>query len=805
MLSASTINVSNASTILDITGIQYFKNINALYTGSGVTFLPILPNQLLTLDIEASPIANLTNLPSGLNYLYCPRQILTSLPSLPPALLQLQCQFNSLTSLPALPSNLQGLICSNNLITSLPNLPSSLTYLDCNGNQLSGTIPTLPPNLNYLDCSGNRLSSLPAIPASVQTLDCEANLLTSLPTLPFHLNTLDCWNNAITNMPALPDSIWLLNCAFNQLTSLPVLPSQLTDLLCSNNQLSTLPALPLNLWDLECDNNTLVNLPILPANLYELKCDHNQLTALPDLPSQLDELYCNSNPGLSCLPRIYSNGIDDFFIDSTNIHCLPDRFSANQYDINPNNMPLCPPGGICPIYYNIAGSIHFDTSSTCLQDSLSPGQPIINMKVELLQNGQVVQQFYTLTSGEYSFLADSLGSSTVYIDTTSLPLSVECPASDANFVTLSPGDSVLSNVNFGMICTSVDYGVFYIWGSDFMPASQTEVNIGAGNTALYYYNAPCFSGTSGTVVTTFTGPVQYVGPAPGALNPSIISGNTLTYNISDLDSLVAGNLNILLSTNTTATSNDFVFINTTITPLVPDADSRNNSMTQIFLIEDSWDPNYKAVYPLDTIGSNEWLTYTIHFQNTGNDTAYSIMINDTLSPYVDPSTFKYLGSSNKPTIQLFGNLAVFTLPKINLPDSAQNPAGSQGWIQYKVKSLSNLRASTQITNTAYIYFDFNPPVITDTTLNIVNSTVGIRQVLGISSIHLYPNPNKGSFTLQTSNNIGSDYTISDMLGNVVAQQTIRSDSQAIELPEAAEGVYTLVVKGAQPLRFVIVR
>jgi hypothetical protein len=44
-----------------------------------------------------------------------------------------------------------------------------------------------------------------------------------------------------------------------------------------------------------------------------------------------------------------------------------------------------------------------------------------------------------------------------------------------------------------------------------------------------------------------------------------------------------------------------------------------------------------------------------------------------------------------------------------------------------------------------------------------------------------------------------------MLGNVVAQQTIRSDSQAIELPEAAEGVYTLVVKGAQPLRFVIVR
>jgi hypothetical protein len=74
-----------------------------------------------------------------------------------------------------------------------------------------------------------------------------------------------------------------------------------------------------------------------------------------------------------------------------------------------------------------------------------------------------------------------------------------------------------------------------------------------------------------------------------------------------------------------------------------------------------------------------------------------------------------------------------------------------------------------------------------------------------SSIHLYPNPNKGSFTLQTSGSINTDYTISDMLGHIITQQSIRSDNQQIDLPEAAEGVYTLSVKGAQPIRFVIVR
>jgi hypothetical protein len=82
--------------------------------------------------------------------------------------------------------------------------------------------------------------------------------------------------------------------------------------------------------------------------------------------------------------------------------------------------------------------------------------------------------------------------------------------------------------------------------------------------------------------------------------------------------------------------------------------------------------------------------------------------------------------------------------------------------------------------------------------------------LGITNIsneqiNLYPNPNKGSFTLRTSASIGSEYTITDMLGHVIIQQSIRSDNEAIELLDAAEGVYTLVIKGAEPIRFVIVR
>ena len=77
-----------------------------------------------------------------------------------------------------------------------------------------------------------------------------------------------------------------------------------------------------------------------------------------------------------------------------------------------------------------------------------------------------------------------------------------------------------------------------------------------------------------------------------------------------------------------------------------------------------------------------------------------------------------------------------------------------------------------------------------------------------NTINLYPNPNKGSFTLTVAGlavSSGTDYTITDMLGNIVAQKTITASSQIVDLPEASEGVYTLVVKGASPIRFVVVR
>jgi uncharacterized repeat protein (TIGR01451 family) len=432
------------------------------------------------------------------------------------------------------------------------------------------------------------------------------------------------------------------------------------------------------------------------------------------------------------------------------------------------------------------------------------------MKMQLLQNGQVIQQFYTFNSGGYSFKVDSLSTYTVGIDTTALPLSLVCPVSGIRVASLSVIDSLEVNENFGMQCSASDFGMLYISGNHFRASHTTQVNIGAGNIVQMVYNADCGAASSGTVTTSFTGSAQYMNPAPGALTPSSVSGNVLTYNVSDLDSLYPGSLDIILVVDTGAIVGSSVCITSIVSPTIPDMNPADDTLTQCFTIVNSWDPNLKQVYPTGNIdtGAAQWLTYTINFQNTGTDTAYLVVVKDTLSPDVDASSFQYLASNSKVVIQLFGKVCVFTFPKINLPDSAVNPQGSQGWIQYKVKTLPGLPINTQVRNTAYIYFDLNPAVVTNTTVNVVDTPthlLGIRQIANAGLVHLYPNPNHGSFTLETTGNIGSEYTISDMLGNVIEQKTLTSNTQAIDLPQATEGVYTIVIKGTQPVRFVIMR
>ncbi|WP_020567356.1 DUF7619 domain-containing protein [Neolewinella persica] len=134
------------------------------------------------------------------------------------------------------------------------------------------------------------------------------------------------------------------------------------------------------------------------------------------------------------------------------------------------------------------------------------------------------------------------------------------------------------------------------------------------------------------------------------------------------------------------------------------------------------DPNDKQVYPNRPEPSNsnytrfdETLTYTVRFQNTGNDTAFTVRIEDQLPGDLDLETFKPLAASHPYTASLTEDgLATFLFEDILLPDSTTNQVKSNGFVSFEISTKPGLEEFTSVNNTAGIFFDFNAPVITNT-------------------------------------------------------------------------------------------
>ncbi|MEL6655429.1 MAG: FG-GAP-like repeat-containing protein [Bacteroidota bacterium] len=138
----------------------------------------------------------------------------------------------------------------------------------------------------------------------------------------------------------------------------------------------------------------------------------------------------------------------------------------------------------------------------------------------------------------------------------------------------------------------------------------------------------------------------------------------------------------------------------------------------------SYDPNDKQVQPLrDSLRNytlfEEALTYTIRFQNTGNDTAFDVHIRDFLDPALDWRSLQTIGASHEYELRLnweTGEIDYY-FKDILLPDSTTNEPASHGFVQYRISAQDSLPENTIITNEARIYFDFNPPIITNNVHN----------------------------------------------------------------------------------------
>ena len=142
----------------------------------------------------------------------------------------------------------------------------------------------------------------------------------------------------------------------------------------------------------------------------------------------------------------------------------------------------------------------------------------------------------------------------------------------------------------------------------------------------------------------------------------------------------------------------------------------------------AYDPNIKEVSPLGYrspkfVLKNEELEYTLHFQNTGNDTALHVKIVDSLSQFLDWSSLNILASSHTVNTTLYSNgVTHFNFYNIMLPDSFTNESLSHGFVTYKIRCKSTIPEGAVVENTGNIFFDFNPAIVTNTTSNCMVSS-----------------------------------------------------------------------------------
>ncbi len=240
--------------------------------------------------------------------------------------------------------------------------------------------------------------------------------------------------------------------------------------------------------------------------------------------------------------------------------------------------------------------------------------------------------------------------------------------------------------------------------------------------------------------------------------------------------------------------------------ILPVNEVQNIEATFCGVVRGSYDPNDKTGFPLGVttnhfIAPNQPMEYLIRFQNTGNDTAFTVVIRDTLDTDFDIFTVRSGVASHSYDFRMYGpRILEWTFNNILLPDSGTNEPASNGFVKFSVLQNKDLSDGTEFNNRVGIYFDFNDPIITNTTSHIINRGIfkvfvsGLPNVEKAHNISVYPNPTNGILTLKGMNSLKSPYQIvvKGMMGNDISEKKYGiEDEFSLDLSNYSSGMYII--------------
>jgi uncharacterized repeat protein (TIGR01451 family) len=241
------------------------------------------------------------------------------------------------------------------------------------------------------------------------------------------------------------------------------------------------------------------------------------------------------------------------------------------------------------------------------------------------------------------------------------------------------------------------------------------------------------------------------------------------------------------------------------------------------VVTGSYDPNDKTGFPTGLtayhyIYPNQQLQYVVRFQNTGTDTAYTVIVRDTLDMDLDIFSVVPGVASHNYNFQMYGpHVLEWTFYNILLPDSNHSEENSHGFLTFTVNQNPNLPDGSVIANEADIYFDYNEPVITNQTIHTVNyflqssdTPVLVTAMDKSSDVLVYPNPATDELYIEVGkgNKVykgDKGYRVYSVVGKLVKEGKLESAKTLISTKDLERGMYFLQIENGRKLTYKIVK
>jgi uncharacterized repeat protein (TIGR01451 family) len=381
---------------------------------------------------------------------------------------------------------------------------------------------------------------------------------------------------------------------------------------------------------------------------------------------------------------------------------------------------------ISPFCGSVSGTSWFDMDGDCIRGPNEVGVPYSTLLIE--PGGEIA-----ITDGTGHFLF-GMADGSYTLEQTDPTLTPVCPAVQPVPFTVNGDDQTIDLANGSTV--PLDLSIDLASGV-FRPGFQTSY-------AVYLRNiSPQISGP--LALTVQLDPTLTFLAASVA--PTSVAGQTLTWNLPALESFAMQNLFIDVQVPVGTPLGLSLTTTAELSNLFAESTLLNNTAVEQNTVVGSYDPNDKravtssrASEDLYFIDADEWIDYTIRFQNTGTFPAEFVVITDTIASELDMLSFEQ-GAASHPFSVSFkpGRVIEWRFDDIQLPDSASDEPGSHGLVKFRMKPRLPLVAGTVIENIANIFFDYNEPVITEPSVLMAEFSTGLLRT-PTTDLRLFPNP-----------------------------------------------------------------